>query len=126
MDLILDLDQKISRLKQLKRLKVIVRSQGRYPVKSRTLVADVCRYQNDGTPPHKNHPGISPSKFIERAEAAADAWQDEMDLALSRYLEDGENAEFEAAAKKIAADISVMCDRVKTGRLKASFEGEVK
>lgn len=97
-----------------------MRSQGRYPVKSKTLVADVCRYQNDGTEK------ISPSKFIERAEAAADAWQDEMDLALSRYLDGGGDAELEAAAKKIAADISVMCDRIKTGQLKASFEGEVK
>ncbi len=97
-----------------------MRSKGRYPVKSRTLVADVCRYQNDGTEK------ISPSQFIERAEAAADVWQDEMDLAISRYLEGGGDTELEAAAKKIAADISVMCDRVKTGQLKASFEGDIK
>ena len=96
-----------------------VQSQGRYPTKARTLVADVARYQNDGTEK------ITPSKFIERARAQAVGWDDEIDAALAEFFAGGGDAALMAAARKIAADISRVCDRIKTGQLKASFEGKV-
>jgi hypothetical protein len=93
---------------------------GRYPPeKSSTLVADVCRYQNDGTD------RIAASKFIERADADADGWQGEIDAAIGRYLKTGDIEHIRLLADKVAADISRMCDRVRTGQLKASFEGKV-
>lgn len=94
-------------------------SQGKYPTRSRTPVADVARYQNDGTEK------IPPSKFIERAEDAADGWSDEMDQSQFEYLETGDEAVLQKAADQIASDISQKCDRVKTGILKRSFVGKV-
>lgn len=96
-----------------------VRSKGKYPTKSQTLVADVCRYQNDGTAT------ITPSRFIERAEEESDGWNEEFQKAIDEYLAGGGKAAFDAAVKKIAADISRTCDRVRTGQLKASFEGKI-
>jgi hypothetical protein len=96
-----------------------VESQGRYPTRSNTRVADVCRYQNDGTD------RITASKFIERAEAEADGWESEVDRAIERYLETGDLEQMRLLADKVAADISRMCDRIRTGQLKASFEGKV-
>lgn len=96
-----------------------VESRGKYPTEARTPVADVCRYQNDGT-----DRGITPSKFIERARAQAVGWQDEIDEALDAFFAGGGDAALMAAARKIAADISRVCDRIRTGQLKASFKGK--
>lgn len=94
-------------------------SPGEYPRKSRTPVADVCRYQNDGTEK------ITPSKFIERAEDAADGWDAEISKGIDGFL-DGAGADaLKDAADEIARDISIMCDRIDTGRLKRSFEGKI-
>jgi len=94
-----------------------VESQGSYPVNSNTLVADVCRYQNDGT--NK----ITPSKFIERAEAASNGWGIEMSKAQENFIDGDGDDSLQIVADLIADDISVACDRVKTGRLKRSFKG---
>ena len=99
---------------------MVVKSRGRYPTKSKTLVADVCRYQNDGTTR-----GITPAQFIERAEYEALGWKEEIDRGLSAFLAGNGDSELKEAAKKVASDISRVCDRVKTGRLKASFDGMV-
>lgn len=113
------MDRKIRRLRQLQRVTVVVRSQGRYPTKARTLVADVCRYQNDGTE------RITPARFIERAVAEMYEWQDEVDTALSAYLAGAGREVFAGLAKQVASDISRICDRIRTGQLKASFVGTV-
>lgn len=75
-------------------------------------------YQNDGTA------RITPSHFVERAAAQADDWTADIDKVLVAYLL-GEGADLLSPARKMAADISQECDRVRTGQLKASFEGEI-
>ena len=86
----------------------------------RTLVADVCRYQNDGTE------NITPSHFIERAEAENDGWHEELDAAVTAFLAGDGEIVLKNVAKKIADDILIKCDRVKTGQLKLSFQGKIK
>jgi hypothetical protein len=76
-------------------------------------------YQNDGTAT------ISPSHFVERAEAAAGEWNSDIERSVIRYLE-GDNGALQWLGNEVAADISRMCDRVDTGRLKASFKARVK
>lgn len=114
-----DLDRKISRLTKLRSLVVVVKSQGRYPTKARTLVADVCRYQNNGTE------RISPSRFIERAELEAIGWQEEKKRAYDAFLRVGGVEVLSWLANLIARDISRVCDRIRTGQLKDSFIGSV-
>lgn len=104
----------------LRRVSVSVESPGEYPVKRRTPVSDVCRYQNDGT-----DRGITPSKFIERAEASANEWESEISKGIDEFLEGLDTGPLKAAADIIAKDISNMCDRVDTGRMKRSFEGKI-
>jgi hypothetical protein len=96
-----------------------VQSKGKYPTKSRTPVADVARYQNDGTEK------ISPSRFIERAESAANGWEREMNESQYQYMSGAGVDVLTNVAKKIARDIHLMCDRIRTGRLKMSFVGKV-
>jgi hypothetical protein len=79
----------------------------------------VCRYQNDGTET------ITPAKFIERARAQAVGWDDEIDASIAAFLAGGGDPALMAAARKIAADISRVCDRIRTGQLKASFQGKI-
>lgn len=100
-------------------MELTARSRGRYPTKAKTPVVDVCHYQNDGTPT------ITPAKFIERAEAEADAWRDDVDRAITLFLDGADASVMMEAARQIAADISRVCDRIKTGQLKASFDGFV-
>jgi hypothetical protein len=96
-----------------------VESPGEYPTKARTPVADVARYQNDGTEK------ITPSRFIERAAEESDDWSGELGDAVYRYIDSGDDSSLLAAADEMARDISRVCDRVKTGRLKRSFTGRV-
>lgn len=98
---------------------VTVKAVGEYPVKARTKVADVAFYQNDGTE------RITPARFVERSEQQANNWDDEIGDAIDGVLE-GHEAALQVLGTQIAADIGDMCDRIKTGRLKASFRGEVK
>lgn len=100
-------------------MEISVRSPGEYPRRSRTPVSDVCRYQNDGTEK------ITASKFIERAEEAADGWDQEISWAVDSALDGSGTDALKAAADEIAKDIAMMCDRIDTGRLKRSFEGNI-
>lgn len=78
-------------------------------------------YQNDGTD------RITPSHFVERAEAQANGWSDLVNEMFRLYLFDDPRGRLSQLKMvlKIAKDISAMCDRIKTGRLKASFVGEI-
>ena len=108
------------RLRDLEKTKLVVRSVGTYPTKQRTPVADVARYQNDGT-----DRGIEPSRFIERAQESSDNWSDEISDGVADKVLHGDSGGLKSAAKKMAQDISATCDRIRTGQLKSSFEGEV-
>lgn len=48
-----------------------------------------------------------------------------MDQAITAFLFGAGQPALLAAAKQVAADISRVCDRIRTGQLKASFEGKV-
>jgi hypothetical protein len=103
----------------LRKVQISVESPGEYPVKSRTPVSDVARYQNDGTE------WITPSRFIERAEDAADGWEIEISKGIDMILNGDSVSSLQPVADEIAKDISDMCDRIDTGRLKRSFTGKV-
>ena len=79
----------------------------------------MCRYQNDGTEK------ITPSKFIERAENAADGWNTEISKGIDSIIDGAGVDSLKVAVDEIARDISTMCDRIDTGRLKRSFEGKI-
>lgn len=115
-----DLERMKAELRDLSRATVQIKAVGRYPVKAATKVADVAVYQNDGT-----DRGITPAKFVERAEAQASGWSEEIADSVSKSLE-GDGAALQVLGTQIAADIGDMCDRIKTGRLKASFRPDVK
>jgi hypothetical protein len=119
-----DIERKIMRLRRLQEKSLTVESPGEYPTKSRTPVADVCRYQNDGTYQNGTEK-ITPSRFIERAAEESEDWSVELGDAVYRYIDNGDDSSLLAAADDMARDISRVCDRVKTGRLKRSFIGRV-
>jgi transcriptional regulator of nitric oxide reductase len=114
-----ELNRMKSELQDLSRSTVQIKAVGKYPVKAATKVADVAVYQNDGTEK------ITPAKFVERAESQAAGWSEEIDDAVCKSL-DGDEAALQVLGTQIAADIGDMCDRIKTGRLKASFRPDVK
>lgn len=105
-------------LADLEKKTLTIKAVGRYPTKAQTPVADVAMYQNNGTET------IEPARFVERAEAAAGAWAEELSAAIGGVI-DGDPAALRVAGEIIAADIIDMCDRIRTGRLKASFRAEV-
>jgi len=113
-------EEMIRRVEKLATTEVRVTSPGKYPTNQQTPVADVARYQNDGT-----SRGVTPSRFIERAQAAASWWIDELTSAVNLYIAEGLQTEMTRVAGAMARDVSAMCDRIKTGRLKQSFTGEV-
>jgi len=104
----------ISRLENLGAKGVRVKAAGKYPVARRTPVQDVAMYQNNGTE------RITPSRFVERAEAKG-GWDKLINNAGEAYLKGGGDIALLKAGSKIASDISDMCDRIDTGQLKASF-----
>lgn len=107
-----------SQLKKLGNSSVEIAAKGNYP-KSETKVQDVAVYQNDGTAT------ISPSQFVERAAAIAGDWNEDIKRAVIRFI-NGDNSALDKLGSRVARGISKMCDRVDTGRLKASFRSEVK
>jgi len=107
------------RLRDLSKSRIVVKCPGNYPTKARTPVADVCRYQNDGTD------RVTASKFIERASEVNAAWNDELNDAVFHFISGGGDTVLKGVAQKIAKDISIVCDRIDTGRLKRSFVGQV-
>jgi hypothetical protein len=107
------------RLRNLSKSRIVVKCPGNYPDKSRTPVVDVCMYQNDGTD------RVTASKFIERASEVNAAWVDELNDAVFQFISGGGDIVLRNVAQKIAKDISTVCDRIDTGRLKRSFVGQV-
>lgn len=107
-------------MERLAKKRVQVKAVGEYPDKRNTKVQDVAKYQNDGT-----DRGIEPARFVERAESDADHWNDEVDDALDKYT-DGYEQALHVLGSQVSADIGDMCDRIRTGRLKKSFRGDVK
>ncbi len=78
-------------------------------------------YQNDGT-----DRGITPSKFVERAEKKARNWSREVGDAIGKYLFDGDPTALLRLGVKIADDITIMIDRIDTRRLKGSMKVTIK
>jgi hypothetical protein len=109
-----------SKFKTLGKTTVRVKAVGRYPTKSRTPVQDVAHYQNDGT-----SRGVTPARFVERAESSAGNWEEEIDEAIESTI-DGNEAALQVLGTQIADDIGDMCDRIRTGKLKKSFRREIK
>jgi hypothetical protein len=105
-------------LEKVGRTTITVRATGTYPVKRETRVADVAVYQNNGTE------RISPSRFVERADVAAGGWVEEADRDIAAAL-NGDGDALQRLGDAVAEGIHVMCDRIDTGRLKASFDAEV-
>lgn len=96
-----------------------IKAVGEYPVRARTRVADVAKWQNDGT-----DRGVTPSQFVERAGVENSDWELSAYQAIDGVLE-GDSAALRVLGSEVAADIGDMCDRVKTGRLKRSFRAEI-
>lgn len=81
-------------------------------------MAHVAHYQNEGTDK------VSPARFVERAAAENDNWSEEVEETMDEYT-DGNEGALRALATEVASDIGDACDRVKTGKLKASFRGQI-
>jgi hypothetical protein len=75
-------------------------------------------YQNDGTD------RVSPSRFVERAATAAGDWRSAINPAITAFLK-GDTQALKRAGDVMAKDISTMCDRIRTGQLKASFRAVI-
>jgi len=114
-----DLKKLKANLRKLGNSSINIVAVGTYPNNQRTPVQDVAKYQNDGTAT------ITPSQFVERAESAAGGWSAELGRAIEKYI-DGDMRALDWLGDKIAKDIGTMCDRIDTGRLKASFRAVVK
>lgn len=76
-------------------------------------------YQNDGTAT------ITPARFVERAEARAGEWLDNVRVAVIGHI-DTEGAALDRLGRRVARDINDMCDRIRTRRLKHSFRHVIK
>ncbi len=106
-------------LKKLEQSELQIQATGEYPTKSRTEVAEVAKYQNDGTD------RIKPAKFVERAARKNRHWTTAWGRAVLAYI-GGDRFAIDELGLKISKDISDECDRIKTGRLKKSFRPNVK
>jgi len=115
-------------------------AKGRYPVKAKTKVQDVAKYQNDGTTR-----GVTPAKFAEEAAAQNDNWSKIVSEAVDKAMfgttltanpfgKDERTKvnhmflvwHIKEIGKRMASDISRACQRIKTGRLKSSFTFRLK
>jgi len=110
----------LKNLRELGRTRITIKADGEYPTKYKTPVQHVAKYQNDGT-----DRGVKPSRFVERAEKQHRGWKSERDKATADFLAEGNSYPIEQLGKKIAHDISVMVDRIKTGLLKRSFRAHI-
>ena len=107
-----------SRLQKLGNSSINIVAVGNYPTKQKTRVQEVAKYQNNGTAT------ISPSRFVERDASAPGGWSDKREQAICRYL-DGDTKALDWLGSIVARDIGIMCDRIDTGRLKASFRAVI-
>lgn len=130
----------IGHLRKINNREIQIYAKGHYPVKARTKVQDVAKYQNDGT-----DRGVTPAHFVEDAAAENDNWSKELlkamdDAAFGTVIKSNPFAEgekvkvtgvfsmdpFKELGRRIAADISRHCNRIRTGRLKRSFTFRIK
>ncbi len=117
------LESLLKQLKKLEKTSIEIRAEGEYPVKARTPVQKVAKWQNDGA--ILWHGGkIKPSHFVEKAARSKRGWASPIFKSVSKYL-DGLEWELETAGLQIAYDINERVDRIKTGRLKKSFRPKV-
>jgi len=110
-----------NRLRKLGTKEIRIKATGRYPNKYRTPVANVAKWQNDGT-----DRGVTPARFVERAAAAHGDWQGDSAQAVWDFLTGGGDVALIKLGIQISEAISAQCDRIKTGRLKSSFTPEIK
>lgn len=113
-------DDLLRNLRELGRTRVIIKADGEYPTKQRTPVQHVAKYQNDGT-----DRGITPARFVERAEEQHGGWERERESAVGEYLGDGHQYPLEQFGMRVANDIGVVVNRIKTGLLKRSFRAHI-
>lgn len=109
------------RLEKLQKKEIRIKSGGVYSTKYRTPVANVAKWQNDGT-----DRGVTPAKFVEKAASAHSNWRSETSKATWDFLTGGGDVALIKLGLQISEGISAMCNRVKTGRLKSSFTPEIK
>ena len=120
-------EQLIAELEALEGTEIQIQAGGEYPEKrdpdgGQLHVAKVAKWQNDGT-----DRGVKPSRFVERAGRRNRGWASPVFKAIGRVLFKNGDMMFELndAGLKISEDISRMCDRIRTGRLKKSFRPKV-
>ncbi|MCP4709218.1 MAG: hypothetical protein GY869_11385 [Planctomycetes bacterium] len=106
----------MDRLAELETTKIEIRAEGEYPVKKRTKVQAVAHYQNDGTK------YIKPARFVERSARRWRYWQSHIFRAAGKYMSGhGVKYDLNQMGMRIAYDINVAVNRIKTGRLKKSM-----
>jgi hypothetical protein len=118
------LEQLREDLERLGNTTIEVYAHGRYPVKQKTPVQHVAKYQNDGTET------IRASRFVQRAAGSRRGWQKPIFSAVGKFLfKKSGNTDLDnllsSAGNEIAQDINNRVDRIKTGRLKTSMRAVV-
>ncbi len=110
------------RLKELDGMTIEIRAEGEYPTKSRTKVQHVAKYQNDGT-----DRGIKPARFVEKAARNHRYWQNPIFRAVGKYISGhGLGRDLQQVGLRMAYDVNIAVNRIKTGRLKKSFRPLIK
>jgi hypothetical protein len=107
----------LEQLKKLSTKTVVIKAHGEYP--NGTPVQHVAHYQNDGTPT------IKPAKFVEAAIREHRKWKTPTREAIAGFLS-GNDSALENLGWRVATDINVAVNRIRTGRLKTSMRPEVK
>jgi hypothetical protein len=95
--------------------------QGEYPVKARTPVQKVAKWQNDGTEK------IRPALFVQSAERRHRGWQSPVFKAIGQIMFKDANFEqaLTEAGLRISYDINNAVNRIRTGRLKKSMRPRI-
>jgi hypothetical protein len=112
------LKELLKQVEDLHDVEIQIEAEGEYPTKARTKVDDVAWWQNYGTEK------IKPAYFVEKAERKNRSWLARLNRAMAAWF-NGDEYDMEQAAMKIAYDINVAVNRIKTGRLKKSMRGKV-
>jgi len=107
----------IKDLEDLQGTEIQIRATGEYPTSRRTKVADVAVYQNNGTET------IKPARFVQKAAGKHHAWQGIIFRSIGKILFKNDNIRqaLDDMGLKVSEDISRVCNRIRTGRLKKSF-----
>ena len=130
----------IKHLRQMEGKEIHIYAKGNYPVKAKTKVQNVAKWQNDG-----NTRGVTAAHFVEDAAAESGNWSEALLKAMDEAVfgttiktnpfAEGERVTitgvfsmdpFKELGKRIADDIGRHCNRIRTGRLKRSFTFRIK